>query len=438
MYWKSIINSGNPIRIADAIRENALDIAHACGFTLLRENPHKIWLDEILLGNGDYTLQAHRGSYKTTAVSVAIAILMLTNPNSAILFMRKTDTDVSEIIAQVRKMLLGTIFQGLAYAIYGKKIVLTKDSQNEIDTNLRTNARGTSQLLGIGVNGSLTGKHYDIVFTDDIINVKDRVSRAERDHTKLIYQELQNVRNRGGRIINAGTPWHKDDAFSIMPPAKKYDYRQTGLINAEQIESIRASMSPSLFAANYELRHIADDNMMFISPQTGADRSNAEQGICHVDAAYGGDDYTAFTICARKGGKFYIYGRLWHKHIDDVTDEIQGLIRAFNAGRIYCEDNGDKGYLGKELRRKGERVRVYHESMNKHLKICSYLKSAWGDVAFVDGTDEEYISQICDYTENAEHDDAPDSLACCIRILWSKNSTTDEYTSLWAMKGTEQ
>jgi hypothetical protein len=36
---------------------------------------------------------------------------------------------------------------------------------------------------------------------------------------------------------------------------------------------------------------------------------------------------------------------------------------------------------------------------------------------FLEGTDPEYIDQILDYTENAEHDDAPDSAACICRIL---------------------
>lgn len=46
----------------------------------------------------------------------------------------------------------------------------------------------------MGVNGSLTGKHYDVIFTDDIVNLKDRTSRAEREHTKSVYMELQNIR----------------------------------------------------------------------------------------------------------------------------------------------------------------------------------------------------------------------------------------------------
>lgn len=62
----------------------------------------------------------------------------------------------------------------------------------------------------------------------------------------------------------------------------------------------------------------------------------------------------------------------------------------------------------------------YHEEMNKFLKITTYLKRDWKNVVFVEGTDEEYIRMITDYTEDAEHDDAPDSLSSLIRILWNK------------------
>ena len=99
------------------------------------------------------------------------------------------------------------------------------------------------------------------------------------------------------------------------------------------------------------------------------------------------------------------------------------------AGQIHCEDNADKGFLARDLRKKGERVTLYHENMNKFLKITSYLKFAWKDVIFVKGTDEAYIEQICDYNENAEHDDAPDSLASIIRIYSRKSDT--EYKPLW-------
>ena len=183
-------------------------------------------------------------------------------------------------------------------------------------------------------------------------------------------------------------------------------------------------MTRSLFAANYELRHVAAEDVLFTEPVKNADPAKAEQGLCHVDAAYGGEDYTAFTIMKRDNGKYYIFGKLWHKHVDDCLPDIIRLREMFLCGKIHMEDNGDKGYLAKDLKRKGERVAPYHESMNKYLKISTYLKKIWKDVIFVEGTDDEYIDQICDYNENAEHDDAPDSCASLARLLWRKGEST--------------
>lgn len=399
------------------------------GFTKLTDL-HNAWILDMLKGEGDRTLQAHRASYKTTCVSIALALIIILLPNKRTLFLRKTDADIKEIIKQVQKILKDPHTQYFVQCIYGVNLKLTVESATEINTNLTTDIRGTSQLVGMGCGSSITGKHFDRIFTDDIVNINDRVSKAERDRTKLVYQELQNIKNRDGRIFNTGTPWCKDDCFTIMPEAEKFDCYSTGLISDEQLEVIKKSMTRSLFAANYELRHIAAEDVIFQNPQTGADPSLVEQGECHIDAAYGGEDYTAFTICRKKDGKYYVYGRCWRKHVDDVQDEIIRLRQSFNAGRIHCENNGDKGYLGKALRQKGERVNIYRENMNKFLKITSYLKAEWNNVVFVAGTDKDYIDQICDYNENAEHDDAADSLASLVRILWNRKDTESTYTSI--------
>lgn len=404
---------------------NPYKLGHLLGFTRLT-TLHNQWMVDMVKGRADKTLQAHRGSYKTTCVSIALAIIVVLYPNDKTLFMRKTDTDVKEVIAQTKKILESEQMQCFVVAIYGQRISFVVNSATELTTNLTNDIRGTSQLVGKGIGGSLTGKHFDRIFTDDIINVEDRTSRAERERTKLIYQELRNIINRGGRIFNTGTPWHKEDAFSLMPNPEKYDCYSTGLISSEELASIKEGMTPSLFAANYELKHIAAEDVIFTSPNIGADRALAEQGECHIDAAYGGEDYTAFTICKKRGEHYYMLGKLWRKHVDDCLSEISKIKKSFNAGLISCEENADKGYLAKKLREKGERVRSYHEDMNKYLKIATYLKAEWKNVYFVDGTDSEYIDQICDYNENAEHDDAPDSAASLIRRFWNKSGEEEK------------
>ena len=420
----------------DFLKNKPKKFCHLLGFTKMTDL-HNRWIKDMVTGHGDKTLQACRNSYKTTSVSFALALIMILLPTRRVLFMRKTDDDVKEIIKQVKKILLDPHTQYFVQVIYGVTLKLTVDNSNELNTNLSIDTKGTSQLTALGTKGSLTGKHFDMIFTDDIVNIDDRTSKAERERTKTVYQELQNLVNENGRIFNTGTPWHKDDAFTIMPPAEKYDCYHPeinpAIFDDARLQEKRESMTASLYAANYELKHIASENVIFSNPVTGADIEkvmNSKYG--HIDAAYNGEDYTAYTVAKREDGKIYVYGRLWRKHVDDVQDEIIKIHNAMLCQRIYNEDNGDKGYLAKELRKKDVKVISYHESMNKFLKITSHLKGSWKNVIFVAGTDQEYIDQITDYNENAEHDDAPDSLASIIReITKKKTDESSTYTPLW-------
>lgn len=411
--------------ILDLFWDNPITIGKWVGFKDFTEM-HNEWLKGFLFNKQDQTLQGHRGSFKTTTLSLFLAIHSVIAPNETILFFRKTGSDVVEVMRQTSNILKTGCIQEIVQILYGKQLILKKDSNYEITTNLTTSIRGSAQIAGLGIGTSITGKHADIVVTDDIVNINDRISEAERERTKIAYQELQNIKNRGGRFINAGTPWHKDDAFTLMPNPKKYPWDVTGLITPEQAKDIKAHMTNSLFAANYELKHIADDDVIFDNPQTGADSVLVEQGISHCDAAFYGEDYTAFTIMSVHDGKYYVFGKCWRKHIDDVTDEIVMWHKKFMCSKMYNERNADKGYVAKVFRNKGLKVVSYDESQNKYIKIVSFLKFVWKDVIFVQGTDDKYISQICDYNENAEHDDCPDSLSSLIRAVGKKNFDTDE------------
>lgn len=400
------------------LTEHPAEVGRWCGFRLLRDDLHGEWLDRIINGRGDMTLMAHRGSYKTTCLTIALAVMMICHPWQTIIFLRKADDDVVEVIKQTASILRGPVMRHLTAEIYGRPVEIVRANATEITTSAYASPRGSAQLLGIGTGGSITGKHADIVITDDIVNVKDRASRAERERIRSIYMELQNIRNPGGRIINTGTPWHKDDAFAIMPEAIKYDCYQTGLLSADQLETLRRSMSPSLFAANYELRHIASEDALFATPpRFQPDAALLRDGIAHIDAAYGGEDFTALTCGRRVGGTLYLYGRLWHGHVDACLDAIMAECERVLCVPVYCETNGDKGYLARELRRRGMATRPYQENQNKYLKISTFLRKWWGNIVFLDGTDKDYIAQIMDYTDHAEHDDAPDSAACVCRIL---------------------
>lgn len=379
---------------------------------------HSEWMRKMLFTPEDLTLQAHRGSYKTTCLCIVMALLMVVRSDENIIFLRKTDHDVTEVIRQVTRILKSEALQKAALSYYGKPLQILRSTQSEITTSYYTGAGGMSQLLGCGIGGSLTGKHADLVVTDDIVNLKDRLSEAERERTRECYQELQNIKNRTGRIINTGTPWHKDDCFALMPRPERYDCYSTGLIRPQELQKLKESMNASLFCANYELKHIADEDAMFgrPPPMTG-EEALLYGGMAHIDAAYGGGDHTALTLGNRAGQKYCLYGRLWPSHVQNVLPEILSLCERLQCAPILCETNADKGYLGREIRAMGGCAKMYTETQNKYYKIATFLKKHWADTVFLEGTDPEYLDQIEGYNLHSTRDDAPDSAASLLRVL---------------------
>lgn len=408
-------------RAVKLIRQRPAMLMRELGFAKLNDEFHGEIIKWLLFDPEDGTVQAHRGSYKTTCDAAAMALFPMLFPKRRAMFFRKTDTDVAEVMRQVADIIRRPLYREVARSIYGVVPEVTIDTQTAVSTSFACGVQGSAQVLGIGCGSSITGKHADLIITDDIVNVKDRVSPAEREKTKLVYQELQNVKNRGGAIKNTGTPWHKADAFSIMPNIRRFDCYSTGLMTDEEIRRLKGSMSPSLFVANYELRHIADGDAMFSNPRFFSDESLIYDGICHVDAAYDGDNHTAFTVMRRRGDEYYAFGMLWAKHVEECMDDVAYWRERLKAGTVYCEKNADKGYLAREFKKMGVKAETYSESTNKHYKIATHLKGAWGRMSFLDAdgaqTSADYLNEILDYAETAAFDDAPDSCACAVRKL---------------------
>ena len=177
-----------PKEALEVLVRHPAEVGRLCGFERLTDGLHGEWLRLMLRSADDVTLLAHRGSYKTTCLSLAMAILMVTEPRRNILFLRKTDEDVCEVLRQVKGILQGEAMQCLTDQLWGHPVSLNRATAFELQADCYDSPRGAVQLLGQGIGGSLTGKHADIIFTDDIVNLQDRLSEAERRRTKAVYR----------------------------------------------------------------------------------------------------------------------------------------------------------------------------------------------------------------------------------------------------------
>ena len=119
------------------LMEKPAEAARLCGLTRLTDTLHGRWIREMVFGQGDMTLLAHRGSYKTTCLSFAMAVMLVVYPRKNLLFLRKTDSDVLEVLRQVKLLLATDAMQELTGRIYGSPVqVLRGDAENGAAANL--------------------------------------------------------------------------------------------------------------------------------------------------------------------------------------------------------------------------------------------------------------------------------------------------------------
>lgn len=392
------------------------------GYTLLSDI-HSKWIWDCWDRNSDYALQAHRNSYKTTSVLVVGAIwwLLFFNPNERILFLRKSWDEAAGIVKEIKLQYESSPLQYLYYQIYKLDNIkgdTWRDSALSIITKTQITKEPNIACLGIG--GSLTGAHYTKIFSDDIITLKDRISKAERKNTITFIKELANIATVDGNKVFTGTPWHPEDGWKNIPNAVKYPVGSIDIkgFTPEKLQEYKNQLGPSLYSSNYDLTHIADEDKLFGDPIYRKWPDRMKKISAWLDPSYEGAATTALSMIGISiEGNIHVRGWVWPEHVIERYTEIVECCIKNNCGSLYVETNGDKGYSKRDLSLMYPVVIGRNETANKHIKIVSFAKYNWSKLLFAEDCQPEYMNQILDYTEDADLVDAADSLASLIREL---------------------
>jgi hypothetical protein len=423
-----------------AIREQPHLLGHLAGKTLLTPI-HSDWI--LYLWDPDRLedrcLRAHRGAYKTTGCSlIGPAWWLLFNPDDRIGILRKLRNEAWALAKTIDDLITkNPVVKALFTFAHGKtpKTVVRDGSHGQIRFSFKETDTPEGSLNAFGCDSAITGTHLDKFIGDDFVTLKDRISRAEREHTKEMVREIRtNIIDPGKPTAWTGTPWHEDDAWTVLPAAKDYPWRETGIFSEDEIERRRASTTRSLFAANYELKIEADEGAIFKDPLFEPWSFRGTRPVAHLDAKWGGDHTAALSFLHRRPDNSLAgTGFVFRENVNDRIEWIVEKCKHYRARLLYVETNPDKGWTASELRKAGLTVRPYAETMNKDVKIQSYLKKAWGSIYWDSlpiGQDEEmrdeYLSQILDYREGEIPNDAPDSAASLIRQANLVSVTADD------------
>ena len=379
------------------------------------------------------------GFGKSLIVEYFISWCFAREKNCTFLYTSYGDKLITKLSKEIKDIIESETYS----KIWGYK--LTKDERSKVNWSLE-GSTGRAGLTAGAIGGTITGLDAGnpsvdgfsgALIIDDPISASKVIYQQSREDVINKYESVLKTRLRKSDvpiIVIAQRLHEKDlsgyildneaDSFEVVTIEAMQDGESIWeeKISTQELNELK-KRRPFVFYSQYQQNPDSNINSMFKSPHFTSDDRLIYDGICHIDGAYGGSDYTAFTIIKKlDDGKYIAYGNMWNEHVDNKKREIINLKEKYRAGTLYLENNADKGYLAKDFQRQGIITKSYHESMNKHYKIMTYLYAEWDNIYWLESTNKDYLFQILVYDENASNDDAPDGASSLLRLYERKGS----------------
>jgi len=383
-------------------------------------------------------LQAHRGSYKTTCGVVAMVLLFLCNPNMRLLIVRKTGDLASNILKAIQTHFESNDALRLyMFSRWGITDAKTKTWSSEHTAfSFKKTITPEASITAAGVGASITGAHFDYIWTDDIETIQDRYSAAERKWTIAYFQELDNLIDPLGQTRLSGTPWHEQAVFSTIKEelfeGRRFPFGVVPLPEAELAEILaRKDRLPyAEWCCNYELRHVQDNDTIGAFESTPV--WDCQYCVAFIDPSFSDktdtDATTVAIVGVSKTGKILFTGLKLPKSISDVqtVDTILEFLNKFtpiesvietqlsDTGRVFFIDAFKKREFKYPIKNLWT---TKHQSRNKHERIAATVIANKPDMRILDGTQQEFSLGVSRYYKGVAHDDEADAVAGALEHL---------------------
>lgn len=354
----------------------------------------------LLLGARGYG----KSDYATVLGS---AFKIYTDPSFTILIISKSRTRNTAMIEEIAEAL--------------KKNGVELEKENATCIRVKGHVGKDHNVEVITIKSSFRGRHPDLVIMDDPVT-EDDVSPAMRALVKRKYDEAFKLCTN---IAIIGQPVHADDLYEELRPKlmkKEYPHGSIPELDAD-LEAMKiAGVDPNSIMMSYHLKVPKDGAMIFSNLKYVEKFPQGGDSVAFMDPSDGGD-FTAVTIMTQYGQGVAVEGRCiqkaWFHCID--TEMVEWL-KSRNVKKLAFETNatGDGAIL--QLRQAFQKANVpigivkRYTTTNKHSDIVNAGSMAHM-IHLSRESDSNYTKQVEKYEAKAKHDDAPDSLARCLKWI---------------------
>jgi hypothetical protein len=337
-----------------------------------------------------------------TILGAAYRIYM--DPSYTILILTKEEKRAKSIVKEISE------------ALKKNDVVL------EVDRALELKVSGLIgkdySVEGLSIRSGLRGRHPDMIIMDDPVTEED-VSEATR---KLVQRKYNEAHKLCSNILVIGQPAHAHDLYAKLRNMVKKMEVPWGTIPEldHDLEAQRlAGVDEKSIQASYYLKIISDGTAPF-EKINYLDRFPIGESVAFLDPSHKGKDTSALSIVRQHFQGIAVVGfaahRAWNHWLDDIVPKLV----QFKVKRIAIECNG----LGDEpvlmLRRllAGHGIGVVGVDSTDNKHACIMSAGAYAHLIHLSKeSDRAYTDQVVQYEYGAEPDDAPDSLARCLKWI---------------------
>ncbi len=357
-------------------------------------------------GTGACLLLGSRGYGKTDYITIlGVAYDIYLNRTTSWLIVTKSRARNAAIIEEIAKALMQN--------------GVTLEKQNSTCVRVNGLAGKDHSVEAITVKSSARGRHPKKILMDDPVTDED-TSEAVRLQVQRKYNELFKLCSN---ITILGQPAHAQDLYAKLRPllSRKMEVPYGTIPELDHdLEAQRlAGVDEKSIQASYFLKIVSDGQAPF-EKINYLDRMPGGETVAFLDPSHKGKDTSALTIMRQHFQGVAVVGfaahRAWNHWLDDIVPK---LIK-FGVKKLCVECNGlgDQPVimLRQLLKDKGIGVVGMDSTDNKHARIMA--AGAFAHLIHLSKeSDRAYTDQVIQYEYGASFDDAPDSLATCLKWL---------------------
>lgn len=302
------------------------------------------------------------------------------------------------------------ILKDISRCLQVNGVSLEVDNSDEIRVQGLVGKEASAMMIPIGSSGFRSLHPRLIIFEDPV--VPGGVSEADREEVKTVYAEAMKLCQN---IAIIGQPVDFRDMYQYLRNIIETMEVPYGSIPEldDDLDVQRASgVDEKSIQASYFLKVDAEGDSSFAGIER-LEKFPVQDSIGFIDPADGGD-YTAFGVFTGHFQGMAIVGSAWKKRWDLCIPDIKAMCVKYRVKKLAFEVN-KFGLLPLQVLREnlhdvGVSVEGKYTHSNKETRIqlaAQYSKSLY----LCKDSNHEYTRQILEYSHDAKHDDAPDTVA---------------------------